>query len=101
MNKNDLNMLTNVFGFGAAMEALDNLVKMATVGGSKEKKPTDEGKDDGKQAVRESKEDKFTRDVSFFARQASAIHEELTGVGFDDDQAFELLCLVLLKSKCG
>ena len=97
MNKNDLDMLTNVFGFGAAMEALDNIVKAATVGGSKEKKAADEDEGDVKKAARENKEDKFTRDVSLFARQVRTMHEELTGVGFDDDQAFELLCLVLSK----
>ena len=97
MNRNDLGILTNALGFGMAMEALDNIVKAATVGGSKEKKAADEDDGDAKKTDRENKEDKFTRDVSLFARQVRAMHEELTGVGFDDDQAFELLCLVLSK----
>lgn len=87
MDKESLDKLTEAFGFREALDALDRLVDMATVGGHKEKA--------------EKKEPVITS-TKYAANRLAEIARELytsfCEVGFDCDEAFSLTLEIYRQS---
>lgn len=95
MNLND--KIRAALGMDEVMDALDQLVKSATVGGKKEEKKPDQ----------EDEIARFKPEMMHLARLARTIHNCFCEVGFDDDQAFELALEMVrsfnmtAESECG
>ena len=75
MDKESLDKLTMAFGFKEALDALDRIVEMSTVGGKKQKAEPEEDSD--------SRE--FKAAISDVAQMTRYIYEGFTDAGFDDD----------------
>ena len=85
MDKESLNRLTDAFGFKEALEALDRLVEQCSVGGKKEKAEPEEDTDR-----------KMFKEALFgVAQMTRDIYDSFVSKGFDDDQAFDLTCMMI------